>query len=278
MFIYGLSCTCHPERGIRYVGQTKNAIRMRLIDHRVDARIPGPKGRVHSWMAKHGVENIVTDLLDTASCRAEMLQKEVAWIAMMRELGQADMNMTDGGEGVPGVPHTEEWKRAHSAKLKGRKRNPESVALSAAGLKVWHAEQRVAKGLPPLGMKVVIPRKRQVEDEDVPVIRDRIASGESMWDIAEDYGVSYSVVDSIRRGKVYGRINPLGVFDPDIEPIRVERPEHFAVKAKWSDEVVRAVRNAAEAGQSFSSISRETGVPLTTVGRMVRREKYRWVD
>lgn len=54
--IYGLSCTCHPEKGVRYVGQTICGVAKRLREHRHGAK----KGNlaVHKWMRKHGVGNI----------------------------------------------------------------------------------------------------------------------------------------------------------------------------------------------------------------------------
>jgi hypothetical protein len=65
----------------------------------------------------------------------EAFDKEIALIAHWRSLGAVLVNQTLGGDGPSGRKHTEEWKRAVSEKLKGRKISPESRAkMSAAAM------------------------------------------------------------------------------------------------------------------------------------------------
>lgn len=56
------------------------------------------------------------------------LAKERELIAHWRALGADLVNLTDGGEGPSGLKHTEEWKRANSLRMKGRKPSAESRA------------------------------------------------------------------------------------------------------------------------------------------------------
>ncbi len=58
---------------------------------------------------------------------SEALAFEVDRIAMWRRLGVRLSNITDGGDGTTGRKHTDEWKRAMSERMTGRKKSPEHV-------------------------------------------------------------------------------------------------------------------------------------------------------
>lgn len=115
--IYGLSCTCHPERGYRYIGLTSQGAQRRLWGHRKSAR-RGKAWPVYSWMRKHGDTNVISTVLEELETPEELAAAEMRWIAHFRERAQADLNMTDGGEGTFGWVMPEEIRLAHSARLK----------------------------------------------------------------------------------------------------------------------------------------------------------------
>lgn len=50
---------------------------------------------------------------------------EIERIAFWRESGVKLANLTNGGDGVTGMRHTDEWRAEHSRKMKGRKLSPE---------------------------------------------------------------------------------------------------------------------------------------------------------
>lgn len=99
--IYGLSCNCHPERGIRYVGKTTQGTAARLAEHLKRAK--KPHYPVNHWIAKHGPENIVIQVLE--HCEAQDLNDaEVKWIAELRtfrDWKQGGLNASLGGRNMP---------------------------------------------------------------------------------------------------------------------------------------------------------------------------------
>lgn len=72
----------------------------------------------------------------------EALDAEVILIASYREQGFSLTNATDGGFGVSGYRHTEEWKRDNSARLTGRKATPEHIANAKAGKAAMSPEDK----------------------------------------------------------------------------------------------------------------------------------------
>lgn len=68
----------------------------------------------------------------------EAFDMEIERIAFWKSDGADLCNLTLGGDGPTGRKHTEEWKKANSARMKGRKMSPEArakIAASAVGNK-----------------------------------------------------------------------------------------------------------------------------------------------
>lgn len=65
----------------------------------------------------------------------DALAKERELIAHWRSLGADLVNLTDGGDGPSGRKHSEEWKTANSARMKGRKWSDESRAKMSESMK-----------------------------------------------------------------------------------------------------------------------------------------------
>lgn len=109
-WVYGLRCKCHPEDGIRYVGQTGKGIEARLSGHIWRASNPhkGYRHKVYNWMRKHGIENIESVALQECANYEDLNQAEVDWI---KRLGTFDtemgLNMNEGGGGNAGWKHSE---------------------------------------------------------------------------------------------------------------------------------------------------------------------------
>lgn len=95
--IYGLYCHCHPEAGIRYVGQTSEGAMARLYGHTsmTKYRIEHGMSLVHSqnWIQKHGYANIAIRVLEVCADAAALNEAEPKWIAEFHNL----TNVQSGG-------------------------------------------------------------------------------------------------------------------------------------------------------------------------------------
>lgn len=129
--IYGLSCACHPEAGLRYVGQTVVGATRRRSQHIQEAKSGDrPVGR---WIRKHGGANLVLTPITTAY-QSELDQLEIYWIATYRRDPEMRLlNATDGGQGLRGHALTPEHRAAISRGNIGRIVSPETRAAISRG-------------------------------------------------------------------------------------------------------------------------------------------------
>ena len=131
------------DESIRYVGWTTTSIKDRLKRHVQDAR-RGEKNiyRVN-WIKSLLSLNLVPRIVEISKgfgpswCCAEKME-----IALQRDLGANLTNLTDGGEGTPGMVHSPET----IAKMTGRKKSSEEIAkLRAANLGKKRSPESIAK-------------------------------------------------------------------------------------------------------------------------------------
>ena len=128
--IYGL---CDPRTGeLRYVGKTSRTLKDRMKGHLCDAK----KGTAHRnrWIAallRQGVkpEMFEIEIVDGDGCEAERHH-----IAAFRALGCRLTNLTDGGEGAPGLVPTHETRAKVSAAKKTNWADPEFRAKQSASI------------------------------------------------------------------------------------------------------------------------------------------------
>lgn len=131
--IYGL----HLDDGvIRYVGLTTQGVKRRFDVH-LRAATKESTLPVYRWMRKYGLENIRFTVLDTLEEENIHLlpDLEMHHIATQRLAGGADLNCTDGGEGLWGYKHTEESCAKMSAAKKGKPMSAEHRAKISASHK-----------------------------------------------------------------------------------------------------------------------------------------------
>lgn len=110
--IYGL---CDPVTGeLRYVGKTTQLLRIRLSQHARSRR----RAHLTSWIRSLSKRPSIFAIeeVDDDGCEAERHH-----IAAFKALGARLVNHTPGGEGNPGLRHTEEAKRKIGAASKGNK-------------------------------------------------------------------------------------------------------------------------------------------------------------
>lgn len=110
---------CRPNGEPFYVGKGRGT-RCRVMRHRRNPH----HARV---VEKYGADNI---LVYTFPCdsESEAFKDEVNWIKQLRDEGVVLSNMTDGGEGVRGLPCSQETRMKMSAASLGRKKSPETRA------------------------------------------------------------------------------------------------------------------------------------------------------
>lgn len=140
--VYGAECLINHKI---YVGQTTRSIKERFREH-AKASCGTIIGKA---IRKYGLENFIVVILAVCNTKAELDEQEIAWIKRLNCKGDGGYNLTDGGEGTPGVPgrkYTEAEKANLSAKLKGRKFTPEHCAAISEGNKGRvHSEVTKAK-------------------------------------------------------------------------------------------------------------------------------------
>lgn len=112
---------------IRYVGQTRGSLRVRLDGHRQNAREGKPaelRRPVVQWMREIGpglVRGVVLERCEAS----ELDERERYWIARLRAQGHDLLNVTDGGAGPRGWHHHPETIASLSKLARGRQYSPE---------------------------------------------------------------------------------------------------------------------------------------------------------
>jgi LysM repeat protein len=237
--IYSLTCVCHPEAGVRYIGQTRRGLERRLYEHLWDSsekrkRLKDFNLPVHHWIRKHGPENIQGSIVE---CVPEELldEREIYWVAYYRGISEKLLNLHGGGNSRAGWVQTEDARRK----------------ISEAGKSRLGGNRKI------LDVRVV------------PGIRKRIGAGDSYASIARDFSLPYSTVAEIADGRNYAKVNDDGVFDPSL-PNRREaiRNGHSSHRVLSDSEELRA---RIIAGDSYSVIAKDYGVTPGAIANFVSR-------
>lgn len=151
--IYGLSLDGKTHRYVGYTGQ--KGLRMRLTAHRHRAR-RGDSEPLYEWMRDGGLDDVVATVLEKLpheSTRQEMGEREMHWIARLRQEGFDLLNLTLGGDGTQGFPGPR-WPRDETlptnAELRtGKRRGPYKWADMAkqqdSGARAAHNRWHVAR-------------------------------------------------------------------------------------------------------------------------------------
>lgn len=170
---YGIVYTVtHPKDPgrIRYVGKTINTLRRRENGHWSDANRRRSNSRFQNWLIKYrdDREDILFSEYSKHYSKGDLDQAEIRLISELRALGQADLNITAGGDGGFGLP----WSEESRAKL--------SDTLSGEG--AW---------------------KALLTWEDVANIRERYTSGDVLGEIVKDYPLTKSSMSKVLRNDTW---------------------------------------------------------------------------
>lgn len=103
-----------------YIGKT-NDLEKRWYHHIYNALIKNEATYFYNSIRKYGALNFKIETIEECDSEVLALDKEKYWIAILncrdRKIGY---NMTDGGDGVSGLIHTEKSKNKQRQKMRGR--------------------------------------------------------------------------------------------------------------------------------------------------------------
>lgn len=113
--------------GKRYIGATKHTISARKARHWYDANGRNLCRVFGAALKKYGVDGFEWAVLKGCSSKEEMFREEIRLISELRP----EYNITTGGQGIFGVPYTEERRAKLSRSLTGKKMTPERRVQNA---------------------------------------------------------------------------------------------------------------------------------------------------
>jgi len=244
--IYGLSCTCHPEKGVRYVGLTTMTVEKRVWKHKSEARL-GKGLPIYNWLRKHGEENLCWEILQ--SCDAlELNANEILWIAKLREQGNKLMNVTAGGDGLSGL--SADGRLRMSVAMSGRVFTEEHRANMSIASKRSHASGRTCT------FTGQFENNSMAKLTEAEVLRIIASPGsESLEQLADKFDISVRNIRNIfsaNSWKHLDRSNMVARFPR----IRV---------SKYSEQSLREVRILWRFGMMQKDIAIVTGVNVASV-------------
>lgn len=241
MVVYGLSCTCHPEAGTRYVGITTKDARIRYRAHINSAFSTSKPSHKDFWIRKHGRNNIKMSIIDSSDTFEGLKEKEVYWIKKL-ETRSRGVNSTDGGDGVVGLVMSESAKekfRARTARQMANKHPRSILSLS-----------------------------------DVAHVKEMIWSGVTTAEIADIYGLDYSTIGRIASGKNWKNVPwPIG---PRARPRTAERKSSVKRnRVNLTDSKLQEASSRILSGESYRDICEEYGYRASGLRAAVKRYRAR---
>lgn len=272
--IYGLSCACHPDAGIRYIGQTRQGPATRLREHLKNSRAAGvgkvPDTPAYRWIRKHGGENILVTVLEHVPTVDLLNERETFWIKALGTHERPGLNCNVGGGGRG------EWPRASGAKLS------DAEVADILG-RIWNGELPVVVARD-LGisnsMVFSIVHFRSYRDVPRPVGPPRCPKKESGLPHGRAWTAERTLAMSKRfsgtGNPMYGKTNHL----PDSWFVgaseRTRGSNNPASKITESD--VGEIRKRHATGETQTAIARDYGVSISTVGKVVNRKTWKHLD
>lgn len=275
--IYGLSCTCHPEDGIRYVGLTVQALARRLNRHIRDSRLAKNANLpISNWIRKHGGSRISMQVIDKGESGRPLQRLEVWWIAFMRRVrGGKILNVSNGG-------YQPAWTRAGRLRVSGRSNHQAVISEND----VLTISQMMSDGITPKEIskntsisestiRGVLTGKswkhverpsfsfrKNLNESEVRQLYAKASSGSSNRQLAEEYEVSEASVRAIVSGRSFRHL--------DLTPLHEPKPKVL------TDEVVVGVHQLYASGRfSQSVLSRRFGLSQSSVWRIINGQVHK---
>lgn len=131
-----------PSQEPRYIGKTIRPLMARLKSHLVVAR--KPRLPVARWLAKRKKEGrkICIKWLETVDAGTDWQVRERFWIAKHKAEGARLLNLTIGGEGLPGLRFTQE----HKDKIAASLRTGAHFNCVRCGAEFWRKRNEILAG------------------------------------------------------------------------------------------------------------------------------------
>lgn len=117
-----------------YCGKTVDLPRTRLLQH-FQSAVRFPNRDISKAIRDIGESNVRVDIVEIVPVRVDWVPRECHWIAVLRRQNPLAVNITAGGQGLPGLIHSPEARAKISAAHLGKKKTPESCAKRSALLK-----------------------------------------------------------------------------------------------------------------------------------------------
>lgn len=191
---------------IRYVGKTRQSIKARISAHFLDKC----KCLRTAWMNELKSLGLrpVFIILESLDDKSTWQEREIYWIAKMKELGADLTNSTSGGDGVPNLPY-ETRQRMRKTWL-GRKHTPEAIMKlkKARALRVTSDETRAKMSQSQTGRKItwigkIAEANRKIDKETHDLIIKRIHHGEKVCELAKEYKMHRTSISKIKSGTYF---------------------------------------------------------------------------
>lgn len=224
---------------VRYVGRTVQGMELRAYKHWSDCK----RGRAAfpKWLQSRldRKEDVVFTEVSWHPNVAELNKAEVATIARYRAIGQADLNMTDGGDGSSPGPWSEERATNH------RK------AVPRGETHVWS----------------------KLTWEDVKTLRELVCrEGVSSVNLAREYGVSVAAMSEMLRNETWYDPN----YDPSerkMLPMQGETARNARLTQAQVDEIRK---HRQETYETHATTGRRYGVSKDMIRLIVLNKN--WYD
>ena len=301
--IYVITDRDDPDR-VRYVGLTRRKPGIRLSGHWTEC-INGGTRPINNFLRKRLSDRtrVVMAVIQECSDEDELKAAEIGWIAYYRERGQADLNLTDGGEGMWGYRMSEEQKEEKRQSMIGRFRGEAyrgETKLTWARVREirsrakssWISQQSLADeyGVTQSVIRKVLlntawidenydpatlpsrpaethANNRQTTREIVDEIRAlRMREWVTEREIAKRYGMTRSNVQNILSG--------LRWEDPNYDPRMLVRAGGNGTGSKLTADDVTAIRDRCAAGEYQRVVAADFGITQTQVSRIVRGVRW----
>jgi len=228
-----------------YIGRTENLIE-RWKEHRKCVRLDSKEsGRylIHKAMLKYGEDNFEFRIVQELNSFKEMKEAEIYWISFYQtnayKYGKnAGYNLTDGSDG-------EKWSEERRQKLSKSRmgfRHPTETRLKMSRSKA----------------KLTIEQLKQ--------IRQLLLDNVSMYEIANQFNITQSVVADMKRGKSHRYF----FTDEDVALFakRTTRQGERNSAAKLTEDKVREIRVLLAQGIPATTIAAQYGVGQSTILRI----------
>lgn len=293
--VYGLYCSCHPEAGIRYVGQTSRGIEERMSAHR---RPPRPEDRspVSHWRAKHGPKNIQYVILQVLADREMLDDAEKFWISEMKTLAserRGGLNVKSGGDSSSFTLQSVESRGntkitmdiAKQMRIEFASSNdPVEKMAQKYGISrahfydiiynvCWHDPDYVYQRRSIEMTPERIESFGELNWDQVREIRRRRDAGESPSTIARDFGIGRPHVAQIASNRRWRDPN----YIPKTQQERLSLQSTPRGRASLTEETVRKIRSMKSSGFTHRQIAEATGASVHNIQAIVLGKTWAWL-